>query len=212
MPKWIIGLAHAAVICVLGLSPAWAQQQTRDEAVSRAADRSANSAAFALVDHTGRAVTDRDFLGAYMLVFFGYTHCPDVCPTDLMVVGEAMDLLGAAADKVQPVFVTIDPARDTVAVMADFVGHFHPRLVGLTGTGEQIAAVTKRYRVRWRKFFIVEDESGGVEPAAEDEYLLDHTAAIYLIGPDGGGLSLFHHGTPAEDIADVVRQFIEAGS
>ena len=147
-----------------------------------------------------------------MLVFFGYTHCPDVCPTDLMVVGEAMDLLGAAADKVQPVFVTIDPARDTVAVMADFVGHFHPRLLGLTGTGEQIAAVTKRYRVRWRKFFIVEDEPGEVEAAAEDEYLLDHTAAIYLIGPDGGGLSLFHHGTPAKDIADVVRQFIEAGS
>ena len=212
MHKRIIGLGHVAMICALWLSPAWAQQQTRDEAASRAADRSANSAAFALVDHTGRAVTDRDFLGAYMLVFFGYTHCPDVCPTDLMVVGEAMDLLGAAGDKVRPVFITIDPARDTVAVMADFVGHFHPRLLGLTGTGEQIAAVAKRYRVRWRKFFIVEDEAGGVAPVAEDEYLLDHTAAIYLIGPDGGGLSLFRHGTPAADIVAVVRQFIEAGS
>ena len=212
MRKWIAKLAQAAVICALAPTPAWAQQRTGDDAPSGAAEQSANRAAFALVDHTGRAVTDRDFLGAYMLVFFGYTHCPDVCPTDLMVVGEAMDLLGAAGDKVRPIFITIDPARDTVAVMAYFVGHFHPRLLGLTGTREQIAAVTKRYRVRWRKFFIVEDESGGVEPVAEDEYLLDHTAAIYLIGPDGGGLSLFHHGTPAEDIADVVRQFIEAGS
>ncbi len=212
MRKRIIGLAHAAMICALGLSPAWAQRQTQDDAASGVADQAANRAAFALVDHTGRAVTDRDFLGAYMLVFFGYTHCPDVCPTDLMVVGEAMEMLGAAGDKVRPVFITIDPARDTVAVMADFVSHFHPRLLGLTGTREQIAAVAKRYRVRWRKFYVVEDEAGGVAPAAEDEYLLDHTAAIYLIGPDGGGLSLFHHGTPAEDIVAVIRQIIDPGS
>ena len=212
MRKWIAKIAQAAVICALGLSQAWAQQQTQDDAASGAASQAANRAAFALVDHTGRAVTDRDFLGAYMLVFFGYTHCPDVCPTDLMVVGEAMDLLGEAGEMVRPVFITIDPARDTVAVMADFVGHFHPRLLGLTGTREQIAAVAKRYRVRWRKFYVVEDEAGGVAPAAEDEYLLDHTAAIYLIGPDGGGLSLFHHGTPAADIVAVVRQFIDPGS
>ena len=212
MRKWIAKIAQAAVICALGLSQAWAQQQTQDDAASGAASQAANRAAFALIDHTGRAVTDRDFLGAYMLVFFGYTHCPDVCPTDLMVVGEAMDLLGEAGEMVRPVFITIDPARDTVAVMADFVGHFHPRLLGLTGTREQIAAVAKRYRVRWRKFYVVEDEAGGVAPAAEDEYLLDHTAAIYLIGPDGGGLSLFHHGTPAADIVAVVRQFIDPGS
>lgn len=164
MCKRIARLAHAAVICALGLSPAWAQQRTGDGAAPGAASQAANSAAFALIDHTGRAVTDRDFLGAYMLVFFGYTHCPDICPTDFMVVGEAMDLLGAAGDKVRPVFITIDPARDTVAVMADFVGHFHPRLLGLTGTREQIAAVAKRYRVRWRKFTVVEDEAGGAAP------------------------------------------------
>ena len=165
-----------------------------------------NRAPFSLVDQTGQAVTDRDFTGSFMLILFGYTHCPDICPTDLVVLGEAVDLLGEAADAVQPIFITIDPARDTVEVMADYVKHFHPRLVGLTGTQDQISQIGKRYGVEAIKYR-VEDETG--EPQDADDYYMDHTGAIYLIGPDGAGLTYFLHGVPATDIAATVKRIID---
>ncbi len=179
--------------------------QLRADALAQDGDAAAeNRAPFSLVDQTGRAVTDRDFAGSFMLIFFGYTHCPDICPTDLTVMGEAVDLLGGAGDAVQPIFITIDPARDTVEVMAAYVQHFHPRLVGLTGTPEQISAIGARYGVQ-AKQYRVEDAS----VSTEDDYFLDHTGATYLLGPDGGGLTYFQHGVPAADIAATIQQFID---
>src|SRR5690349_7329011 len=98
---------------------------------------------FTLVDHTGKQVTDRDFRGRIMLVFFGFTFCPDVCPSGLQVIAAALDKLGPQAQKITPILITIDPERDTPAQLAAYVKSFHPRLVGLTGTPEEIAAVVK---------------------------------------------------------------------
>src|SRR5690606_11015171 len=98
---------------------------------------------FALTDHTGERVTDQDFRGRYMLVYFGYTWCPDVCPTELQVISSALDELGDKAAQIRPIFITVDPERDTVAQMADYVANFHPSFVGLTGSSEEVAAVAK---------------------------------------------------------------------
>ncbi|MBT3917454.1 MAG: SCO family protein [Rhodospirillaceae bacterium] len=166
------------------------------------ASLASNRGPFELVTHTGKTVTDRDYLGKYMLVYFGYTHCPDVCPIDLQIVSEAVDMLGKDGAKVQPVFVTVDPKRDTVKVMAEYVKLFHPRLIGLTGTKAQVASAAKIYRMQSRR-----SVSQNAEPG---EYLIDHSAAIVLIGPDGGGLSLFPHGITADVIVADIKRFIKA--
>lgn len=162
----------------------------------------ANSVPFALIDHGGRAVTDTDFHGSYLLIYFGYTQCPDICPTDLAKMAAAVDGLGGDAERVQPLFVTIDPSRDSVAVLADYVGHFHPRLIGLTGDPAQIAALAARYGVRSKPY------QDGDQGEAAGDYYLDHTGAMYLLGPDGGGLSYFQHDVVAADITSVMQQFI----
>ncbi len=154
---------------------------------------------FALVDHQGRAVTDADFRGRFMLVYFGFTYCPDVCPTSLTVIAQALDRLGADADKVVPVFVTVDPERDTPEQLKEYVRHFHPRLVGLTGTPEQVAAAAKAYRVYYAK--------ARVQGAPPDEYSMDHTSIAYLMGRDGKFLAHFSHGTEPDAIAARVRAF-----
>ena len=106
---------------------------------------------FSLTDQDGRKVTDKDFLGKYMLVFFGYTYCPDICPTELQVMSAALDNLGAKADDIQPIFITFDPQRDTPEVLKQYVTNFHPRLIALTGTPEEIAVAAKAYRVFYSK-------------------------------------------------------------
>ena len=153
--------------------------------------------AFTLIDHNGKTVTDANFRGRYMLVFFGYTFCPDVCPTALQTIAKVMDLLGAKADKVQPVFISVDPERDTPKVLKSFMENFHPRMVGLTGSPEQVAAAAKVYRVYFAK------------ANDEDEYLMDHSANIYLMGPDGKFVTYFRHGgfTP-DTLAAKVREYL----
>ena len=163
------------------------------------ADADGNRGPFDLVDHTGRAVTDAAYRGSYVLLFFGYASCPDICPTDLAVMADAVDLLGPDGARVQPLFVSIDPERDTPERLAAYVPHFHPRLIGLTGNPEQVARAAATYRARYRRAGPADNDGG---------YLIDHTAAIYLLGPDGSGLALFHHGTPAADIASVIRRFM----
>jgi protein SCO1/2 len=154
-----------------------------------------------------------------MLVFFGYTHCPDICPIDLLIMSQALDLPGGKAENVQPLFITIDPVRDTAPVLAEFVGHFHPSLIGLTGSAEQVAQAARVYRARYKKFFPLElgdedEDTGGAGDGARGpeqggQYLMDHTAATYLVGPDGGGLSLYPHGMTAADIAADIERFID---
>jgi protein SCO1/2 len=131
---------------------------------------------FTLEDGDSRQISDRDFRGKYMLVYFGYTFCPDVCPTTLGEVANALDRLGAKADRLQVIFITVDPKRDTPAVIKQYVAAFTPRLLGLTGTEEQIANVAKEYRV-----YYAEHRTG---PGPND-YAMDHSSVLYLMGPDG---------------------------
>lgn len=154
---------------------------------------------FSLVDHTGRRVTEKDFLGRYMLVFFGFTYCPDVCPTELQVMSAALDELGPEGDNIQPVFVSIDPERDTPEVLKQYVENFHPRLVGLTGTPEEIAAIAHAYRVYYKKV-----ESSG----ASGDYEMDHSTTIYLMDREGRFRKHFGYTTDAKALAQGLREAI----
>ena len=173
-----------------------------------AVGNSSNRGTFTLTDHTGRTVTDQDFRGSYLLIFFGYTHCPDICPTALTVVANVINLLGEQAQQVQPVFITLDPERDTPQALANFVSYFHPRLIGLTGSLDQIDAVAKTYFVRSQKYLPIAPSDTTVSEE-DNNYLLDHTAASYLLNTDGSGLALFQHGTPATEIANTIQSFID---
>lgn len=153
---------------------------------------------FELTDQRGRTVTDRTFHGQFVLIYFGYGFCPDVCPTELANMATALDLLGAKAEAVTPVFITVDPTRDTVAFLADYVVNFHPRLVGLTGTPEAIAAVAKSFKVYYAKS----------RKSAGDDYLMDHTSFVYLMGPDGRFLTLFRGQTDPKTMAETIQRFM----
>lgn len=131
---------------------------------------------FSLIDGDGNKVTDQTWHGKYMLVYFGYTFCPDVCPTTLASVAEALDKMGAKADRIQPLFITVDPKRDTPAVVKQYAAAFGPRIAGLSGSPEQIAAVAKAYRV-----YYAEHRTG----TGPDDYTMDHSSVLYLMGPDG---------------------------
>lgn len=148
---------------------------------------------FSLVDHKGNRVTDKDFRGRYMLVLFGFTYCPDVCPSGLQVMAAALDKLGRKGEQVTPMFVSVDPERDTPAQLAQYVASFHPRLIGLTGSAEEVAAVAKAYRVYFKK---VRDEKSTAA------YTVDHTALIYLMGPDGAYVAHFTHATGVDAIVE----------
>jgi protein SCO1/2 len=150
---------------------------------------------FALIDHTGKPRTEQDFKGKLLLVYFGFTYCPDICPTDLQNIGLAIEQLGAAGDTVQPLFITVDPERDTPAHLAEYVPMFHPRIIGLTGDAVAIRKAADAYKVYYAK---VPNEKG-------DDYTVDHTAFIYLMGADGQYLGFFPPGTTAERMAETIR-------
>ncbi len=150
---------------------------------------------FTLTDHDGRAVTDATYRGRLMLVFFGFTFCPDVCPTELQTVAAALDQLGPRAAEVRPLFVSVDPGRDTPAKLRDYVALFHPAITGLTGTPEQVAAAARAYRVYYAR----------VTPPGASEYLMDHSAFTYLMGRDGTLRAIFRPGASAEEIAAGLR-------
>ena len=153
---------------------------------------------FTLTDHTGRPVTEADFLGNFTLLFFGYTFCPDVCPTELGDIALALDELGDDAVAITPVLITIDPERDTPEVLAEYVPLFHDRLIGLTGTPEQIKQVADAYRILYRR----------VEDPSYTYYLMDHTSFVYLLDPQGNVASLLRYGTTPEDMAKIIRQHL----
>lgn len=165
---------------------------------------------FQLLDHTGKSVTDADFRGRFMLIFFGYGNCPDVCPTELSTMAAALDLLGERAEMVQPLFVTVDPARDTPEFLAGYVANFHPRLVGLTGTAEQIARVAKAYRVYYAR-----SPEASVAPAGKAEtaeYFMDHSAFVYLMGPDGEYRAMFRRATSPKAMAATIAGFLDSAA
>jgi protein SCO1/2 len=153
---------------------------------------------FTLVGRDGKPVTDQAFRGKYMLVFFGFTHCPDICPAELQVMAAALDELGPKANDIIPIFITLDPERDTPMVVSDYVANFSPRFVGLTGTPEQIAAAAKAYRVAYSKF---------QEDKASSDYSIDHSALVYLMGKDGEYIMHFAYGTPASQMTETLRRY-----
>ncbi len=159
--------------------------------------------AFALTDQFGKPRTDADFRGRHMLVFFGFTNCPDICPVELQTMSDALDSLEPQqAAKVTPIFITVDPARDTPQVLRDYVANFHPRLVALTGSAEAIGITAKAYRAYYAK------ASGKSAPADPAAYIMDHTAIVYLMGRDGELLAHFSPGTTAAAMAQGVLDLL----
>jgi protein SCO1 len=152
---------------------------------------------FSLVDQNGRTVTDKDLRGHPYLVFFGFTHCPDVCPTALFEMSEVLGKLGPDAQKLSALFVTIDPERDTPAAMKDYLSSFNPRLVGLTGDPAAIAAVAKEYRVYVKKV-----------PLDNGDYTMDHTALVYLMDKEGRFVTPFNLKRTPEDAAADLRRYL----
>jgi len=153
---------------------------------------------FELIDGDGRTRTDQEFRGRHMLIYFGFTYCPDVCPTELQNMTNALDQLGDAAAAIQPIFISIDPERDTPEVVGAYVDHFHPSMIGLTGSPEAVAAAAKAYRVYYRR---------ADDPNASD-YLMDHSSIVYLMRPDGKFLTHFSYGTTAEEMAATIRRYL----
>ena len=154
---------------------------------------------FSLTDHAGRAVRDTDFRGRLMLVFFGYGSCPDVCPAELGNIAVALDALGTDLDAIQPLFITVDPDRDTVEFLADYMANFHPRMLGLTGTKAQTDAVAKAYRVYHAK---ADEHSHG-------DSLVDHSAFIYLMSRKGAYLTMFRTGGDPRAMARTIASYID---
>src|SRR6516164_1182229 len=149
---------------------------------------------FTLTAADGRTVTDQTYRGKWLLIYFGYTSCPDACPTALDNIGVALDRLGAETAVVQPIFITVDPKRDNREALAEYLKSFDPRIVALTGTADQIVAVVKEYRV----YLSAHSESGG-------DYLVDHSSLYYLMNPDGKFVNVIPGDLPGDDMADRLR-------
>ncbi len=189
----VIGIAGAA----LGLAAAVALlPQVRERLLPSVEQQVSGKAlvggAFTLTDNTGKRVTDQDFRGRHMLVFFGFTSCPDICPAGLQLMAGALEKLGSKAQRITPIFISVDPARDTPEKLAAYVKNFDPRLVGLTGTPEEIAAVAKAYKVYYAKV-----------PNKErpDDYSMDHTSIIYVMDPKGEFITHFTPATSVDEMA-----------
>ena len=159
-----------------------------------ASGRIALGGPYALTDQDGKSRASTDFGGKYQLIYFGYTFCPDVCPTTLAVMAAALDKMGKDQDRIVPVFITIDPERDKPEVLKKYLAAFGPRFVGLTGTSEQIAAVEKEFRVYAKK-----------QPMAGGTYGMDHSSVIYLMGPDGSLVSFYDDVTEPEELAKQLK-------
>lgn len=154
---------------------------------------------FALTDQNGKRVTDADYRGKLMLVYFGYGFCPDICPTELQNIAVTLDEMGDKGADVQPIFITVDPERDTVEFMAEYVPNFHSRLVGLTGARREIEKTATSYRV-----YHARAKSG----PDDDDYLVDHTGFVYLMGRDGSFLTMFRGATDPKKIAETIKGYI----
>lgn len=161
---------------------------------------------FSLTNHKGEKVTNVSFQGKYMLITFGYTYCPDICPAELQVISAALDQLGPQkADKIAPIFVTIDPARDDVKQMAEYMSNFHKNLIGLTGSEKEVKAAAKAYRVYYNK---VEQQTVPGEKTDPDSYLMDHSAFIYLMDQKGNYLTHFRYGVKPDDMAKTLAKYL----
>lgn len=196
-----LGLALGGLIALLALPDA-RQKLLQAAAPVATVGKAQVGGPFMLTDHTGKAVTDADYRGKFLLVYFGFTNCPDVCPTGLQVIAQALDQLGPLAEKITPVFVSLDPERDTPQALGEYVKAFHPRLVGLTGTPDQVAAVARAYRVYFKK---VKDEKSTAG------YTLDHTSIIYIMDAKGEFVAHFTHATAVDAIVSRLQKMLQVG-
>ena len=155
---------------------------------------------FALVDHDGRPRSDADFRGKLLLIYFGFTFCSDACPIELQSIAAALDKLGPAGEQVQPLFITVDPEKDTPAQLKSYVALFHPRLIGLTGSARQIRQVARAYKVYYAK----------TAATKRDGYDIDHMGFTFLVDPNGKYLGYLPPGTPAERMLQTIRPYLSA--
>ena len=209
----LCALHTAALLALLpGATPPAAAEARQNAAPGGAAADAAEDAAgesrgiggrYLLMDANGRAVSNEDFPGQFQLIAFGYTFCPDVCPTTLAEMSVIMERLGAAAERVQPLFITVDPERDTAAVLRGYTEFFHPRIMGLTGSPDLVRRAADSFKVRYEKVR---------EPGAPPEqYAVDHSAGIFLLGPDGRYIRKFAYATPPAEIAKRIGEIVAAG-
>ena len=208
MQKPILALAGVFVVAVLAGAAWLALTPEEQPAEARSLARLDMGDArlggpFTLTDQTGRRVSSETVIDGPTLVYFGYTYCPDVCPVDSQVMAEASALLAEQGHAVTPVFITVDPARDTPEALEVFTGYLHPEMIGLTGSAEEIRAVADAYKVYYDK---VELEDSAAE------YLMNHSAYLYLVEPGQGVTAIFRRGFPPEEIAGEVARILEAGS
>ncbi len=200
-----------ALLCclglVLGLGLAWvqvSQENGKAQSLNRIEPAVAGVATgevsigggFALTDHHGKAVTEADYEGAYKLIFFGFTLCPDICPAELKKISKVMEKLGDDGANIQPLFISIDPARDTPEVLADFLADYHPKIVGLTGTEDEVDVVIDAYKVYAAK----------VQVPGMSEYTMDHSSFTFFMSPDNEMLTLFSTDDSVAAIAAEIRQ------
>ncbi|WP_297770472.1 SCO family protein [uncultured Roseovarius sp.] len=208
MTRLIAAAAAIVVIAGLGITYFMVMGQAGDDRFAQC--RASNVAGgasqvggpFELVSETGETVTDEDVIDKPTLIYFGYTFCPDVCPLDNARNAEAVDILESRGDMVKPVFISIDPKRDTPEVMAEMTDYLHPRMVGLTGSEDQVRAASKAYRTYYQAHEPSEGE--------EDFYLVDHSTMTYLTLPEHGFVEFFRRDVTAEQMADRVQCFIDA--
>ncbi|MBO9476177.1 SCO family protein [Shimia sp. R11_0] len=201
--------AVAAFVAVLALAAMWfvgretggGDQFAQCRTSQVAGGTSAIGGAFELVHEDGQTVTDKDVLTEPSLIYFGYTYCPDVCPLDATRNAEAVEILEGKGDLVTPVFITIDPERDTPDVLKEFTDYLHPRMVGLSGSAEQIKAASQAYRTYYKK--------QAPEDGDEEYYLVDHSTFTYLTLPGHGFVEYFRRDISAEDMAQRVGCFVE---
>lgn len=188
------------IVCVLGLVALLAVLgQHLVPETSSESGKSLVSGAFTLQNGKGKTVTEKDFSGRYMLVYFGYTHCPDVCPTALLLMENAINQAKPLAGKIQPIFISIDPARDTPKIASDYADHFGGDMVGLSGTAAQVKQAAENYKVYYRK---VDDKGSALG------YVMDHSGFIYLMGPDASYITHFPHNVSERELEDGLRKYV----
>ena len=200
MSKLLLASAFAGGLAVAGSVYALSPREPAPRSANELMDvlmwnREPVGGPFALTDHNGRLRTDADFRGKVMLIYFGFTFCSDICPIDLQSIARAVDTLGPAGDAVQPLFITIDPEKDTPEQLKGHVALFHPRMIGLTGTSRQIREVARNYKVYFAK----------TQPAKRDDPAIEHAGFTFLVGRDGRYLGFVPPGTPPERLADIIR-------
>lgn len=195
-PFWVVAVIGIAALLVGVRLVQWGGGSVHAPHDADAQSQVGVGGPFTLVDADGKEVTDKDFLGKFMLVYFGYTFCPDICPTELGMVAKALDALTPEQrDKIVPLFITIDPERDTPAVMKTYAAAFHPKIVGLTGSVEQIEQAKTAYHVYGKK-------APGTD---EKSYSMDHSSVLYLMGPDGAFLRHFNMNATLDQVVEELR-------